>query len=396
MDLKAFSQRLDRVAQDFEERWKSKGYEPTVGPAIAAQVLQSAGLQELDAHGLLKWVLESRRDLPLNPTPNGFKIHSDPRFEIVAHLWTDDLSLPGPFDGWAALQVLGGSILQGTFEFEESKRISDRLRLGQSRFVSAEHLKPGDVVELYSSRSIYGYCSIESPSVTLTIRSKSSDGAPDLEMVRPHLAAATPPEAIENRLRALAWIAELSPPDWLDAMIEICAHQDLETVYYSLRAARESDLPIPDALLEAALQHHGQDFERVVASLDDITRYQLLRGARREYPDPELRYFLAALFLADHRDQVLQLLTSRFGAAKSPAAERARVGRFLVKLLIDGDGLPDGLQQALGDLCAGFDLDRAVAVVGADPEDVDDLRDFLQQVLGAMEESVVYRPLAVD
>ena len=175
--------------------------------------------------------------------------------------------------------------------------------------------------------------------------------------------------------------------------VRLCCGEDLETAYCTLRHAQELGYEIPDKLAAEAVAAHGEDLEHVLRSLDGLRRHKMIHATRADNDDPDLRFFLAALFLAETREQVDTLLDAAYGEPASEEEARARLGRLLGPVLVEGDDLPDGLATALGRLVDGLPMESAIDAVDVEADEREDLGDFLSQVAEAMTGSSIFDPL---
>ena len=404
-------QTVDALAQSVHRLWQAHDMAPEALPAVARQAFEAADLQDtLTPNELLQSVLGSR-PLPSSSEDstlgNALVLHRDEHVEISAHLWIDELDLPRRENRWGALQIVTGSSLLGRLVFEEHKSLGPGLRLGQVHLDSFDLLGPdlgggpqgNPVVEIEPGPDkVLSLCSIDAPSMAIAIRSRKTSGDA-FELIRPGLAVAVSPSPgeaagpIQERLRAWTLLGEVAPAAQNQWFVRLCCGEDLETAYCTLRHAQELGYEIPDKLAAEAVAAHGEDLEHVLRSLDGLRRHKMIHATRADNDDPDLRFFLAALFLAETREQVDTLLDAAYGEPASEEEARARLGRLLGPVLVEGDDLPDGLATALGRLVDGLPMESAIDAVDVEADEREDLGDFLSQVAEAMTGSSIFDPL---
>ena len=114
---------------------------------------------------------------------------------------------------------------------------------------------------------------------------------------------------------------------------------------------------MPFSVFETGNKVHGEAFDTLAASLDETVSCKRLGALRERYHDPDLRFFLAALYLAADRDQLCDLIR-----AYHPGGEpRALIGDWLVQLLLDADEateIPSYMSDGLGRLALGQPFER--------------------------------------
>lgn len=390
---------VDEIVQAVVASWQEDDFRPEALPRAARRAFEAVDLhRRLDPESTLSGTLDAAFDLPLPEQEHSLALHMDERLEVLAHFRPDELTGPRRHDWWGAVQQVAGSSLHGRFQFVADEAPVDSggsVQTGEVSLRSATFLEPGAIVEVDPEpASFHAVWPAEGQTLLISIRARNRQGLA-MDLVRPALAITEvdPPSAVARRLRIRDLLDPLDEERRQEMLRSLCCDDDLASVYHALRRAWEQDEDVPEEILEEGARRHGAPFDAVLRSLEDLERAQQIRAARAGHRDPDLHYVLAALFLADDRDHVAALLDARFGVPESEEARSRRLGSFLGELLVEGDELPEGLASALGRLADGFTLEDAARALDVEPDEEEDLLDFLEQVGEAMVSSAVYRPL---
>ena len=206
-------------------------------PRIAAEALREARVPERSgADDVLAWLfaapsLPAQNDLgeafgePPITVYRGRDFHS----EVLFWLRTVTTVHTHGFSG--AFQALAGDRLQTRHAFDVKERFNARILLGDVRFLGAELLRPGDVVEITNDLA-HALVHLEAPSATIVVRTASDPNAgPQYDYRAPGLAwdAFHVDELRERKLQGLRLLCRLGRADALVRAVELVACSDLGT-----------------------------------------------------------------------------------------------------------------------------------------------------------------------
>lgn len=225
-----------------------------------------------------------------------------PHFYIEALFW--DAATPSihnhAFSG--AFAVIQGSSLQTTYTFEPDVRSIPELQFGVLRARGCELLTVGDI-EIVRPRDglIHSVCHLDSPSVTLVVRSHSEvNREARYEYIPPTVA--WDPTFVDQRrtrrLQLLKLMARTSPSAYVVNASQLIATSDLVTAFLVLRQAvcevglGNDGLTV---LSEATKRRWPDRSEHMVLALQQLHRQQLATRLRRVVRTPESRLFLGLL-----------------------------------------------------------------------------------------------------
>ena len=269
------SRALRELVERTESRWRAQCYRPECLSRVAATSLRdSAAAEAFDLDLILELATSAATSAGyrrLHSSPSVLPLFCGLRFNVLAHVWCDDVGSPHQH-GWAgAFQVVQGTTLHRTFAFEERGLYGQDLRIGRLTARPIELLQPGDVVAVEAgARTIHALSHIDRPSLSLSIRTvRPLDRT--LEYARPgvvydstgddpgrrlierclDLSAAADPEAYERRLLRL---------------IRRCA--DTASAFYILRQWAASGLDEPGALRSLVRERQGSQAAVLLPAID--------------------------------------------------------------------------------------------------------------------------------
>ncbi len=331
---------FNELGDEIERVWLAAAYNEELLPGIAAEALRDANLpSQLSAWDVAKWALDRRelppqRDLHARFADPPVTVYSGPRFHIDVYFWFEGTTAIHQHGFCGAFQVLLGSSIHSSYEFECKDKINTFAEIGDMSLKVCELLEVGDVQEIRAGREyIHGLFHLDHPSATIVVR---TDRSP-LEL--PQFAYEKPSLAIDpffdqpnttKQLQILAAMFRAKRPDADEAAIEFLRKCDVQTTFSVLSRLRhlvganelEKMFGLSEArsrfqaFLDVANECHGVRgeifgpiFERLDA-IDEIVK-------RRNFvTDPQHRFFFALLMNVDDRAHILALIRQRFPDAE--------------------------------------------------------------------------------
>jgi hypothetical protein len=303
--------------------------------------------------------------------------------------------------GAGAYCVVAGACLHARVRFDEHERIGDDLRIGARSVDTVELVGPGEPRALDGiSDSILH---LASPTFTVVVEA-TGDRSPALELYPPSIMIARDvPARLDEPLRLVDLLFKTQHPARLQLMRELLGRSDLADSFRLLARVQDSiydsdrDLP---AYLEMARARHGARVDGFAAVLSERRRRVNLVARRAEVRDPDHRFLLALLLEVPARDQILSLVAAyapdrdpiatvvawvtALAATPRPAAVDANV--LGVEL---GDAERDLFEHAL----RGRSLDQILDHLRAEYDDVEELREVVEQFCDALPRSALFGPL---
>jgi hypothetical protein len=282
---------FQELGKRVHECWLEQNFSPDAFPQIAVSALEArppaghVNLEDLMREFLMK------DDQPLQ-SASGFGqpeliVYDDPRFYIQVLFWLDgttDIHQHG-FSG--AFHVMEGSSLHSRFEFEDARSITAHMRVGNLKLREAHLLETGSTVPIESgSACIHSLFHLDSPSVTVVIRTHSDPGGGPLFTYLPPHVAVDPlqNDALTLRRKQLLDVVEQTGDaaygGWVLEMIEAL---DFERGFFILQngVVHLRNLGVWDEVLEAFSNKHGALAAVVEPTLDEIIRRDGIAAMRR-------------------------------------------------------------------------------------------------------------------
>ncbi len=355
MNMEIYRELGERIEGAFER----EGRALRVFPRVAAEALREARIPERSsADDVLAWVFGAAEVPPQNDLDEAFgeppiTVYRGRDFHVEVLFWLSTVTTVHGHGFSGAFQALSGERLQtrhafdaqGTGELpprgsvkagahapEGGTPAGAAAMLGTVRFVGAELLSPGDVVEI-THDLVHAIVHLAEPSATIVVRTSSDpDAGPQLDYRAPWVAH-DPFLVDEPRLRkiqALRLLCRSRRPDALSRAAELVSRGDLATclgVLSTLYRAFRTEGHIT-SVIDAARERHGAG---ATAKLLDVLREERrLRAAhalRGRVTDPDQRFFLALLHHVPSREEIVPLIAARFpGEDPIERAEALAVG----------------------------------------------------------------------
>lgn len=319
-----------------ERSWAARGYDEGVFHELAAQALVAsspAGAFSLDE--LLGHIVRPPPEAPpqpAHPAPEMFVLARGPRFDIRAHVWTDNVAVPHSHEWAGAFAIISGSSLNASYRFGERARLGPGLRVGELERQALRELGSGAVVPVQAGDAfIHAVAHLERPGVALSVRAAVSLDVPRTHL-RPGVSFSLDTRGPEpqRKLQALT-LAHALDPVLFERLLEEALAGDPALAYLLVCEAVQREWPLGARAIDAARRTFGAHFEQLWRSLDELRAYQRLVELRADAAELPLRRFLAALYLCDDRQTLLAALEDEAGGLE----RSAQLGRWLAQLLLE-------------------------------------------------------------
>ncbi len=343
----------DRIDRAFERAHRDE----RAFSKIAAEALREARVPERSAaEDVLAWLFAAP-SIPLqNDIAEAFgeppiTVYRARDFHIEVLFWLRNTTTIHTHGFSGAFQPLVGDRLQTRHAFDVKERVNARLLFGEVRFLGAELLRPGQVVEITNDLA-HALVHLTAPSATIVVRTASDPYAgPQYDYRAPCLAwdAFHFDELRTRKIQGLRLLCRLGLPSAIERAVELVALSDLATCLavldevYRAFGTRERIATV----IEAAKAKHG---ERATASILDVLREErrlrAVQSLRRAATSEDERFFLALLHHIPSRAQMLPLLRARF-PREDPLDRIDRLAASMSGVDRIGADLGDPLTRAL-------------------------------------------------
>ncbi|WP_044555523.1 hypothetical protein [Shewanella piezotolerans] len=255
------------------------------------------------------------------------------------------------FDG--AFKVLKGSSIETTYDFNTSDDSSNRTQSGTLVKRRIRHLQVGDTCEINGgNRYIHSLFHIESPSITLIIRTHSKDSYP---AQRDYHAPSLSSECFYQRAEAnkLAGIIN-SDAGRLFSFDKEFYHQLFDNIekFQIIRLIPMLVKKNDNLIKEVLINKYGEHEAAEIAKVTELTHCRRqLNFLRKGITDYESRLVIAVMINSSTRVETVQLLTEVLPNAVFED-EISKVVEYMVKhrwvpITIEGDSIADIITAAV-------------------------------------------------
>jgi hypothetical protein len=355
---------FQRLGAAIEDAWRAVDRDEERFPELAREIVEAMPPRDhVDRDALVRHQLDPRRPARLELAPLGafgqpsMTVHFGRGFVIDVYFWVDSLSAihNHPFCG--LFTVLDGFSVHSVYDFEAHESVGPRVQIGALRQTALELVEPGDVrlFSLAKHPLIHALIHVPRGAISMVVRTLRAEGY--RRYFPPSLAVAMEDldDTFARQLALLDTLRESGDPAFLDHLLEYLGHADLEVAFTALsRVWPASDDAVRAQLLERVRERHGARADLIGPVMRRGSRWAEADGVRQQLADPDDRFVVTALMLAERRDGVLELLRARH---PDPVA---RLHRWIDEsgLFAEGDAALPHLAHAMVD---GADVDGLVA-----------------------------------
>ena len=255
------------------------------------------------------------------------------------------------FDG--AFKVLKGSSIETTYDFETNDDTAERTQSGSLTKRRIRHLKVGDTCEINGgNRYIHSLFHIESPSITLIIRTHSKESYP---AQRDYHAPSLSSECFYQRAEANKLAAIVNADAGRLFSFDKEFYQQLFVDLEKFQLIRLIPMLVKkndSAIKEVLINLYGEQEAAEIIAVTELTHYRRqLNFLRKGITDYESRLVLAVMINSSTRAEAAQLLTEVLPDAIFED-EISKIVEYMVKhswvpTTIEGDSMADIITAAV-------------------------------------------------
>ncbi len=310
-----------RLAQTAYRHWNLRKQDVLAFPESAAAALHELQPSEhIRVEDVPAWVA-SCESLPIQVDPGStfgeppVTVFNDGVVAVDIYFWLT--STIGIHDhGFAgAFSVVEGSSIEVEYDFSVNTRYNESLMSGalQRRDICVN--RKGAVRPIAPGRDfIHSLFHLDSPSVSLVIRTNVPSALPQLEYWQPGIAIRTSSQDSVVQRRRMGFVPFLGKTrpdalgDYLLGFAQSAAPQD---VLHALRSALpffRNDIAALNDLLRELKPRLGSLVDDLVTVIKRQGRIEALTRLREVVTDPQTRLLLAVLLHAQGRDELLELV----------------------------------------------------------------------------------------
>jgi hypothetical protein len=358
------------LGEAIERTWQARDYDRASFPDLCSESLFAAQLSErVSPEDIVHWSLGS--DLPSQVDPQGkfgqppITLFRSRRFFIDALFWVDGTTAIHDHNFSGAFQVLSGSSIETTFRFDVEQEIDGHFQMGSLSVRKANLFKASNIQQIQSGPTfIHSLFHLLRPSVSIVIRT-FWEPRPGVQL-RYYPAGLAHDVFLENDARErhvqiVKMLRDTENTSFASIVGDLLARADIHTSFAIIQVCSRCDSRIQETILQRV---RNQNVAKVFRKwLADERRLRLLRAARTNVRDPDLRFMLGVLLNVHCRPDALALV-SAYVPGNDPARQIAAWLRQLsttsTRLQIGGVpwepnilGLPafeDGFEVALSNV----------------------------------------------
>jgi hypothetical protein len=390
---------FEDLASELNQVWTRCGREELAFPDIAQAALERFSLAQTVKPGdVLHWLAASDH-LPRQFDPRSrfgnlaltLAVRDD--FHIDALFWTHSTTSVHQHSFSGAFQVLHGSSLHTLWSFRESRRWSSRLKQGQLAVRATEFLKTGSIRPILpGAEMIHSLFHLESPSVTIVVRTSSSIVvSPQLSYERsgmafdPHVALGRVEKT--RQLLSLLWASGHPQRMALSelALSGLDAHSAVRVVV-SIR----SQVPAgtQERLIGMLAERDPELAALLAETVAHVERDRLLTELRQQTRSPRHRMLLALVLNLPDRASIDEVLR-QIAPGESPEnwlwdtirSMHDTPGQQSGQKSVLGFSLNEISEEALKMLLDGYSIDEVSKTIAGCEELVEDVRALCSTLL---------------
>lgn len=324
------------LGREIEEAWSASEYDLVAFPALCVARMEAARIHEVvQPDDVIRWAVTAQ--LPAQLDPKGkfgqppVTVYRGRRMVVDVLFWVDGTTAIHDHAFSGAFSVLAGSSIETTFAFDVSKAFDGRFQIGRLDVKGTALRRVGDVSPITAGPGfIHSLFHLDRPSVSLVARTFFNPS--QAVQLRYHPSGFAHQERYEDevrdrQVRLVELMLQTDHPGFEEHAGNLIARADLHTAFAVVRACSR----VRDSRVQKRLCERARD-QRIASLLQDWLlqegRREMLRRARADVIDAELRFMLAILLNAHRRSDALALV-SAFRPSDDPASWMARSLRQL-------------------------------------------------------------------
>ena len=304
------------------ERWQAVDFSLAAFPGLAQAALEeNPPATQVDLKALTRSFL--REDEQPFQTASGFGqpelvVFDDPRFYIQILFWLDGTTQIHQHEFSGAFHVLEGSSLHAEFAFANVRPVTAHFRLGDLQLTGTELLETGRTVPITSgSASIHSLFHLETPSVTVVVRTHSDPGTgPQFTYLPPHVAVDPffSDALTTRRLQLLDVLDRTGAEDYAEVVRAMVASLDYERGFFTLQNCLVAlqERGEWEETWDVFAKKHGPLAAYAAPTLEEIVWRDRLVNLRGSIEDADHRFFLALLLNVPRASDILPLVAARY------------------------------------------------------------------------------------
>jgi hypothetical protein len=405
---------IQEMGRFIEAAWIKQRLDEKVFPELACTAIETfKPHQTVSPEEIVQWYAETPpsllpRQVNIDATfgEPPITLYSGSHFYMEALFWLDGTTAIHQHGFSGAFQVLAGSSIHSTFQFEVSERVNSRMLLGNLVFQGSELLEQGAFRPIRSGVAfVHSLFHLDRPSVTLVIRTYSEpDAQPQWHYHIPHVAVDSffRPEWLTRMRQTIGMLHRTESPQLLpvaeltirrgDILSAWCILHD----FLVLRPNEEQGL---ERLLTAARDSHGERVRAFRPALEELRRQRHISARRSDVHGADHRFFLAALLNLPYREVIFDFIRRRY-PGQEPSQVIIQCVRELAALKTPrtsagnplGFEFEDGELAVLRHLLEGSSPQEVVDLLGRQ-YDVSGEQDRILELANALQTSLLFRPL---
>lgn len=327
---------FEELGKKVETLWCDKNYNEELFPSVAAQALRDFDLpSKVTAWDTVFWTLgeinlPEQRDLPGRFGDPPITLYNSPRFHIDIYFWLEGTTSIHQHAFCGAFQVIHGSSIHSSYDFETSEVINVFTELGEMELDHCELLKIGDVRKILAGRQfIHSLFHLDQPSATIVVRTHRSPlHLPQFDYRKPFLAIDpffSEPN-LTKKMQTITMMLRAKHPEADRLLFEMLEKADFQTTFTILGNTRgllrnhgiqqlfnvEQHEDRFEKAVEVARQRHGSLADTILTIFEKQDKLFEITNRRNYITEPEHRFFLALLMNVEGKKRIFSLIKERF------------------------------------------------------------------------------------
>lgn len=330
---------INKLASDINAAWSRVDYSDAAFPGVSCELLRRP--LDLDFSVLARSVSEGlllpqQRRLDQGFGQPAITLYYGRHFLIEALCWHTSTPAIHQHSFSGAFRVITGRSVHSRYTYLEHCR-SGRLSMGELRLECAEVLESGSTLPIPKGSSlIHANFHMDSPTLTLVVRTHQV-AEPELTYLPPGVAydPSDRDMSLHKRIELLDTMHQVKDESYLECVNKaISSSDEYDGMAIAMRAGARVDDTVFRQILLTLQTKHGPKIDLLIPALIEERRRSAIVRLRSSITDSDNRFFLATLLSFSSREDLLDMMTKRYGDSETASV---RVADGVGSLLGGGD-----------------------------------------------------------
>ncbi len=395
---------FDEILELIDKKWLNQNYKNDLLPGICMEVFESFNL-----HESIDSILSSKPIDPLlncrpHPANGVITLAETPSLNLYLHFWFEDIGTPHHHAWHGFFMNLKGSVLHSVYEYKTKEVFGPNLNFGEVSTKKTELLLPGDRLPVYPGKKyIHGLWHIDSPCISLSVRSKSLKFPSDqltLDYDRLSGVAMSKVERREDVGQLNKWLQmtyKIDKNQYYNIIDDLINNKDATTVFFLLDTLirRYNDLDLADHIRNQNYDIDGSLVKRYVDFSEGLARNELFIDLRLGTKNYGLRALYGALYLASNLGGFFDTLQKIYPSDQVYDKAEQLLYNTVSTMAIENasDSVKDTLKGYFKSILSKDIHHESLHTIESNISLSEEEKRLLMNTINGIEESIIFKPL---